>query len=138
MAFVGLNRVAGAQYAQDDTIAASWVTQQLGTNCNLKSIVFIGHMTPAGEVNNALDTYFGSCSTLPTLTISGNAHPTSYCMKKTNERVDLTIEAFQSGPISVSIVQSPSGEHFFHASDADKCNSNSKCPNFVELSCPEA
>jgi hypothetical protein len=138
VAVFGLNRVDGNQWVDDvapTDVNADWVQERLAqdTSCSLKSIVMVVHIVPSTGVNNALNSYFSRCgATLPTLTITGNDHPTSYCMflnSSIQKRVDLTVEAYSSGPIAVSIVRSPSGEHFFHVKDADLVNSNSNCPN---------
>ena len=137
VAVFGLNRVEGNQWVDDvapTDVNADWVKERLAQEaCSLKSIVMVVHIVPSSGVNNALSSYFSRCgATLPTLTITGNDHPTSYCMflnSNIPKRVDLTVEAFSSGPIAVSIVRSPSGEHFIHVKDSDTVNSNSYCPN---------
>ena len=139
VAVFGLNRVSGDQYVDDvadPDVNAVWVTKQLAADtspCSLKSIVLVGHKPPSSDVNSALNAYFSTCGTLPTLTISGNAHPKTYCMDrnaKITERVDLTVEAFEAGPLRVSVVRDENGKDYFHIRDTDLVNSNSNCPQF--------
>ena len=136
VAFIGLNLVAGSNYIENNGVDlnAQWVQQRLlgdSTSCDLKSIVVIGHTRPGSAVNTELSTYFNSCSEIPVLTISGNSHPSTYCMSKNGERLDLTVEAFRSGPILVSVVRDPNGGDYFHIDDADLTNSNTQCPSFA-------
>lgn len=82
-------------------------------------------------MKTALNNYFNSCSILPTLRIAGNAHPKTYCMEKSNEELTLTVEAFRSGPLLVSVVRDPNGSgDYFNVNDADLANSNVNCPSF--------
>jgi hypothetical protein len=136
----GLNRVAGSQYVDDianPDVNAAWVADRLANDmpaCSLKSIVLAAHITPSSDVNDAFDNYFATCGVLPTLTISGNSHPTTYCFNFNagiEKRVDLTVEAFRSGPVRISVVNGPNNEHYFHIQDADLENSNSNCPDFA-------
>ena len=134
-AYFGLNRGQGPQFITDISdvdFNAVWVEQQLAldTTCQLKSVVFISHTGPSSDVRNKLSEYFSRCSTLPTLSIKGNDHPSTYCLSMDIEhQLELTIEAARSGPVLVSIVEDPdSGVHFFHVDDPDKNDSNNACP----------
>ena len=87
------------------------------------------------KIYAVIDDYFDvACggTILPILIITGNAHPVSYCMTKpdNDNRVFLTIEAFRSGPIKVTVVRSPEGEDFFYVEDSQLSGSNDECPNF--------
>ena len=137
----GLNQPGGPSFEEGDgpvgdDLNAEWVADQLAddTTCSLKSIVLVAHKTPSSDVNDALDAYFATCgSILPTLTITGSSHPSTYCFNFDAgivKRVDVTMEAFRSGPLRVSVNRDPNGEDYFHVSDADLADSNSNCPNF--------
>ena len=87
------------------------------------------------KIYDAINDYFDvACggTVLPILVITGNTHPVSYCMSKpdNDNRVFLTIEAFRSGPIKVTVVRSPQGEDFFYVEDSQLSGSNDECPNF--------
>ena len=118
---------------------AAWVTRQLATDttCSIKSIILVAHRTPSSPINDALEDYFGTCGGnghyLPTLTVTGNAHPSTYCLTQNSRPgwVDLTVEALRSGPIRVSIVRDENGGDYFHVDDADLVDSNRNCPVFV-------
>ena len=92
-------------------------------------------------INEYFDVACGG-TVLPILVITGNTHPVSYCMSKPDNRVFLTIEAFRSGPIKVTVVRSPEGEDFFYVEDSQLSGSNDECPNFwtasilLRLDCP--
>ncbi|EJK55704.1 hypothetical protein THAOC_24535 [Thalassiosira oceanica] len=138
-AYFGLNRGQGTQFIGDISevdFNALWVEQQLAldTTCQLKSVVFISHIGPSSDVRNKLSEYFSRCSTLPTLSIKGNDHPSTYCLSMdTEHQLELTIEAARSGPVLVSIVEDPdSGAHFFHIHDPDKNDSSSTCPELKD------
>merc|ERR1712029_1317921 len=92
-----------------------------------------------------VEEYFDNCTQwhgtphrLPLLTVTGNTHPNSYCNTRHVDnilgdvRLDLTTEAFQSGPIHVSVVRDPAGNKgdFFHMEDSDPRDSNRKCPKY--------
>jgi hypothetical protein len=131
--FFGLNLPAGENYIENRSlfdINAQWIEDNLDVEtCNLKSIVLFGHTDPSREVNAKLHNYYNACSTIPTLVIVGNTHPSTYCMKKSDNRFTLTVEAFQSGPLLVSIVHDTDGFHFFHVKDKDLVDSNQSCPD---------
>ena len=137
IAVFGLNRVARDSYISDvapTDFNADWVEEKLAldTSCELESIVFIAQTGLKQVVYDRVNEYFVRCGrTLPTLTVTGDTHPATYCMSKSNERVDLTIEAFRSGPILVTVVRDPDGSgDFFYASDSQLVESNSQCPEF--------
>ena len=70
-----------------------------------------------------------------------DTHPSNYCFSEgsvpgffrdvdnDNEKY-LTIEAFSSGPIQVSVIRDPQNPSvdYFHVEDTQSDNSNSKCP----------
>jgi len=128
----GLNLPAGDNYIKDRSsvdINAQWVEEKLDKDrCNLKSIVLFGQIVQLIGVNAKLHDYYNACSTILTLVIIGNGHPTIYCMKKSENRFTLTVEASQSGPLLVSIVHDTDGLHFFHVKDKDLVDSNQSCP----------
>mmetsp|Transcript_30817 Transcript_30817/g.52631 ORF Transcript_30817/g.52631 Transcript_30817/m.52631 type:complete len:121 (+) Transcript_30817:107-469(+) len=110
-----------------------WVADILSnSSCELESIVILSHTWPKETLYNELNVYFDRCGKiLPTVTITGNTHPKMYCMTKINERIDVTVEAFSSAPLFVSIVRDPTGAHgdFIHIEDPDTTESNSQCPD---------
>ena len=133
VAFFGLNLPAGDNYIENRSLVdinARWVEANLDKDrCNLKSIVIFGHTQPSSLVDSVLQSYYDACSMIPTLFIKGDAHPSTYCMKKLDNRLTLTVEAFHSGPLLLSIVSDTSGNHFFHVKDKDIVNSNRDCPD---------
>ena len=134
----GLNLPAGNTYIKDKSpvdVNAQWVEDQLQKDrCNLKSIVLFSHTGLSEEVKAKLSDYYNACSTIPTLVIMGNGHPSTYCMKRSiqHNRFRLTVEAFQSGPLLVSIVHDKDGNHFFHVKDKDLVDSNGSCPELLK------
>ena len=145
VAFIGLNRVARASYISDvapQDLNALWVEDRLALDsvtCELKSIVIIAQALLKPIIYDKIDDYFNTCGrVLPVLTITGDTHPDSYCMTASRldngvpNRFDLTIEAFRSGPILVSLVRDPTGTtqgDWFHVEDSDPADTNSKCPD---------
>jgi len=134
VAFFGLDYPAGDTYitkkAPQD-LNAVFVKETLASDCDLKSIVMFSHVAPRPAVDDALSAYFKVCGVrLPTLVVLGNAHPSAYCLTRTNERFTLTVEAFKSGPLMVSVVRKEGGGDYFHVTDSDLKNSNSVCPTF--------
>ncbi len=138
IAFFGLDYPAGDAYitkhAPQD-LNAKFVKETLASDesCALRSIVLFSHIAPRSPVDEALDEYFDECGVLPTLTVLGNAHPSTYCLTKKDERLSLTVEAFRSGPVLVSVLRDPKegGGDYFHVADSDLVDSNSKCPKFA-------
>ncbi len=139
IAFFGLDYPAGDTYitkkAPQD-LNAKFVKETLDsdTSCELKSIVMFSHIAPRSPVDDALNDYFNVCErVLPTLVVMGNAHPSTYCLTRKGERFSLTVEAFKSGPLMVSVVRDPKegGGDYFHVTDSDLKNSNSDCPTFA-------
>ncbi len=143
IAFFGLDYPAGESYitkhAPQD-LNAKFVKETLAsdTSCALRSIIMFSHSNPRSPVDDALYEYFDICGVLPTLAVLGNAHPSTYCLTKKNERLSMTVEAFQSGPVLLSVVRDPKagGSDYFHVADSDVVDSNSKCPEFVITSAP--
>ena len=138
IAFFGLDYPAGDTYItknapQDLNQKLVKETLASDTSCELKSIVLFSHVAPRSPVDDSLDDYFNRCGVLPTLTVLGNAHPSTYCLTKKDERFSLTVEAFQSGPLMVSVVRDlkEGGGDYFHVADSDLKNSNSDCPKFA-------
>jgi hypothetical protein len=137
VAFFGLDYPQGDTYITTNApvdLNAKFVKESLAsdTSCELKSIVIFTHVDPEKAVDDELGDYFKRCGVLPILTAVGNAHPKTYCLTKKDERLKLTVEAFQSGPVLVSILRD-SGENggdYFHVADSDLKDSNSDCPNF--------
>eukprot|EP00986_Skeletonema_menzelii_P015030 scaffold10869_cov84-Skeletonema_menzelii.AAC.1 len=106
VAFFGLDYPAGDAYLTSKNapqdLNAEFVRETLAsdTSCELKSIVLFSHMAPESQVEETLDDYFKRCDRdLPILTVMGNAHPSTYCLTKKDERLSLTVEAFRSGPV---------------------------------------
>lgn len=147
VAFFGINRPDGRSYISNkapvDTNEA-WVEHRLGldsssesSSCTFKSIVIIAHSWPKESLyDKVLGEYVDACggTVLPVLSISGNAQPRSHCMTTKDEsdmRVEVTVEAFQSGPLLISVVRDPdNGGDFFHVEDVDSVDSNRRCPAF--------
>ena len=143
IAFFGLNRVARNSYISNrapSDFNADWVEEKLALDlsCDLESIVIIAQSTLKDVVYNKIDEYFARCGTIPSITITGDLHPRTYCMEKTGEHFDLTIEAFKSGPILVSVVRDPTGVRgdYFHVEDSQLTNSNYDCSGFAVTGSP--
>jgi len=140
VAFFGLNMVSGKNYVNNISpvdLNEEWLEYTLSnSSCELESIVLFAHKFPKENLYNKLTAYFDRCEKiLPTVTITGNTHPESYCMTKTNERVDVTVEAYRSSPLLVSIVRDQGGVYgdFVHVEDPDPTVSSFKmCPRFDE------
>jgi hypothetical protein len=139
IAIFGLEMMSGPTYVRDNSpvdINAEWVADRLGNDCSFRSIIILSHKAPNDPIVDALDAYFAGCGgIIPSLVIKGSSHPITYCMERdaSQKRVFLTVEAFQSGPLSVSVVRdySEGGEDYFHVADSDAQNSNSNCPVFA-------
>ena len=134
VAFFGLNSVVGSSYVKDiapEDLNAVWVEQILNmSTCTIKSLVLMTHVEPSSDVDAKLNNYFNRCgSPLPTLFVHGNSHPKTYCMTKTGLTLTITVEAFQSSPLLVSIVRDPAGGDYFHVYDPDPSDSNENCPS---------
>lgn len=138
IAIFGLNTPSGLNYINDYSpvnINAEWVADRLGNDCSFQSIIILSHKTPNDPVFDELDAYFDECGIIPSLVIKGSSHPITYCMERDEDqkRVFLTVEAFQSGPLTVSVVRdySEGGEDYFHVADSDAVISNTNCPVFA-------
>ena len=138
VAFFGLDYPSGDTYITENApedLNAKFVRETLAddTSCGLKSIVMFSHIAPKSDVDDELHDYFDRCESLPTLSVLGNAHPSTYCLTKKSERLSLTVEAFQSGPLFVSLVRDgkDGGGDYFHVADSDLKDSNSYCPDFA-------
>jgi len=143
-AIFGINEPANSQPtgAGTDEANANWITDKLTANGCVSSIVIFGHddsitSGAQSEVRGALNAYYsGTCGAVPTLYVAGDSHPIKYRLsfQETDFPADtvlmLTVEAFQAGPLLVSIVQDPTtGRHFFHVQDTDEPNNpNDVCP----------
>jgi len=142
IAFFGLNRVSFKRISYISDIAtvdlnAEWIEERLSLDigtCSYESIVILAQALLKPIVYDKVDTYFEACGPLPLLTITGDYHPDTFCMTKnsTNTRLDLTVEAFRSGPLLVSVVRDPTGQKgdYFHVDDSDLVDSNSDCPTY--------
>ena len=138
IAILGLNSMSGGTYIRDTSIVdinAEWIADRLGNDCSFQSIIILSHKAPNDPIVDALDAYFAGCGgIIPSLVINGSTHPITYCMERDEDqkRVFLTVEAFQSGPLTVSVVRDPEGGgDYFHVADSDAQNSNSNCPVFA-------
>jgi len=138
IAIIGLNFVSGEAYINSTTINEDWVESSLtSSGCTLKSIVLFAQRLPNQSVYDKVDEYITSCggTSVPVLTITGDIHPSNYCMtQRASDRFDLTIEAFRSGPIHVTIVRDPTGVKgdYFHAQDTQTRPGSYKCPDFED------
>ena len=140
VAFFDINKSDGSTNISSKAyvdINEVWVEDRLGldsTTCTFKSIVIIAHSWPKESLYDKIDEYFDACgATLPILSISGNTQPRTYCMTQnaTSTRVNVTVEAFESGPLLISVVRDPDGGgDFFHVEDVDLTDSNRQCPSF--------
>ena len=139
IAIFGLNTPSGDTYASDYSVPdlnAEWVADRLGNDCSFQSVIFLSHKTPKSAVLDVIDQDFvDRCGRiLPSLVIKGSSHPKEYCMSHdvADKRTLLTVEAFSSGPVTVSVVRDPDGTgDYFHVEDSQLSNSNSQCPDFV-------
>jgi len=141
IAIFGLNKV-GNRFSYISDVApvdlnAEWVEERLSLDsntCSYKSIVILAQALLKPIVYDKVDAYFEACGALPLLTITGDYHPETFCMNKnsTNTRLDLTVEAYKSGPLLVSVIRDPTGEKgdFFHVDDSDLVDSNYYCPTY--------
>ena len=135
-----MNRVGLESYISDVApvdLNAEWVEDRLSLDavtCTIESIVIIAQTLLKPIVYDKVDAYFDACGSLPLLTITGDYHPKNFCMTRdvTNTRLDLTVEAFRSGPILVSVVRDPTGRRgdYFHFYDSDLVDSNKRCPTY--------
>eukprot|EP01083_Nonionella_stella_P024110 66678_1 len=138
VAFFGLNAVRGGKYLSRTTINEDWVEDRLGLDqgCTIESIVLLSQFMPEQTIFDRVDQYFEGCGEvdLPILTITGEHHPGIYCLtRSSNNRFDLTIEAFRSGPVKVSVVRDPSGVRgdYFQVEDTQVGSGNYACPRFA-------
>ena len=139
IAIFGLQRVGGDSYANDVSpvdINAEWVADRLGNDCSFQSVIFLSHKDPVPAVLDIIDIDFAErCNRiLPSLIVKGSRHPVNYCMDHDEDvkRTELTVEAFFSGPLKVSVVRDPEGGgDYFHVEDSQLANSNANCPAFV-------
>ena len=135
----GLNTPAGVNYISNYSpvdINAEWVADRLGNDCSFQSVIFLSHKVPTDAVLDVIDKDFAeNCNRiLPSLIIRGSSHPTTYCLDHDEDvkRTDLTVEAFFSGPLLISVIRDPKGTgDYFHIEDSQLANSNSQCPDFV-------
>ena len=140
IAFFGLNRVSRESYISNRApvdLNAEWVEDHLSLDnitCTIKSTVIIAQALLKPIVYGKIDAYFDACGSIPLLTITGDVHPKNFCMTRDipNTRLDLTVEAFRSGPILVSVVRDPTGRRgdYFHFYDSDPVDSNKRCPTY--------
>jgi len=139
VAFFGINRPDRESHVSDRADVdpnESWVEERLAlASCDaLDSIVIISHSPPKESLYGRAEERFARCggAVLPVLTVSGNAQPRTYCMTRDaagRERVAVTVEALQSGPLLISVVRDPDGGgDFFHVEDVDPVDSNRRCP----------
>jgi len=138
VAVFGINKPDRRSYISDRAPVDAnelWVEQRLGldSSCSFKSIVIFAHSWAKESLYGKINEYFDACggATLPILSISGNTQPTAYCMSKnaTNTRVNVTVEAFSSAPLLISVVRDPNGSgDYFHVEDVDQTGSNRQCP----------
>jgi hypothetical protein len=94
-----------------DTFNADWISSNLSGK-SLNTIVVVGHAVTSSNMLAVLDNY----TNIPTLYLKGNEH--SYCQRFLNQSrfpklLELTVDAFSSPPILISLVQTSSGEYFF-------------------------
>ena len=139
IAIFGLNNPAGENYISYHSpvdINAEWVSDRLGDDCSFQSVIFLSHKEPTQAVLDVIDIDFAErCNRiLPSLIIRGSRHPATYCMDHDEDvkRTDLTVEAYFSGAILVSVIRDPLGSgDYFHVDDSQVENSNYLCPDFV-------
>jgi hypothetical protein len=109
IAFIGITEPL--QEVNYDTFNADWISSNLSGR-SLNAIVIVGQAATSSNVLAVLDNY----TNIPTLYIKGNEH--SYCLRFLNQSrfpklLELTVDAFSSPPILISLVRASSGEYFF-------------------------
>lgn len=152
VAIFGLNRPDRESYISNIAPTDAnevWVSSQLSNDvtCSFQSIVLISHAWLKESLYQTIENeYFDRCNrTVPILSISGNTQPRSYCMSVeenqqlgagTALRVNVTVEAFKSAPLLISVVRDPlsssvstSGGDYFHVEDIDLSDQNNVCPD---------
>jgi len=141
IAFFGLNRVGNRMsYISDIAtvdLNGEWVNERLSlvnTTCPYESIVILAQALLKPVVYDMVDIYIEACGLLPLLVITGDYHPDTFCMtkKETDHRLELTVEAYRSGPLLVSVIRDPTGlkGDYFHVDDSDLVDSNRDCPTY--------
>ena len=138
IAIFGLNTPSGLNYISNYSpvdINAEWVADRIGNDCSFQSVIFLSHKDPMPAVLDVIDIDFAErCNRiLPSLVVKGSRHPRVYCMKHDEDvkRTELTVEAYFSGPLKVSVVRDPEGGgDYFHVEDSQVANSNANCPDF--------
>ena len=139
IAIFGLSTPSGDNYINDYSLVninAEWVADRLGDDCSFQSVIFLSHKDPVPAVLDVIDIDFAErCNRiLPSLIVKGSRHPVNYCMDHDEDlkRTELTVEAYFSGPLTVSVVRDPEGGgDYFHVEDSQLANSNANCPVFV-------
>ena len=134
--FLSINRVSVDQkeewIGQEDA-NEEWVSSALADDrdCSIKSIVLFSQGSLVADfVETTMSAYFARCGDKPLLNVKGDTHPDQYCMNKNSDKDQfvLTVEAYKAAPIIVSVVESPNGDHYFHAVSALPGNGDG-CPD---------
>ena len=143
VAFFGISQPESPSHTVDAAATEAnerWVEEHLSadrTACTFRSIVLLSHTPPHESLYDTIDEYFEACgAVLPILSVSGGARPRTYCMSHdvAKARVHVTVEAFEAGPLLISVVRDPQGGgDFFHVEDTDPNDSNRQCPSFSEV-----
>ena len=140
VAFLGINKVSTmfvGEWAGQAEQNKLWITSQLAEqSCDLQSIVlFTQAEIDDLFLDEAFGPYFGRCGTKPFLNVRGDTHPDQFCMNRDdNGRFLLTVEAYKSPPLFVSIVQDPDGRHYFNVVSTSPDTVGTGCPtSFVDF-----
>ena len=144
-AFFGIN---DPQESSDTPLMAdlneanvAFLTTHLQASPCASSIVIVSHYDDIrDEVAESLNDYYSTeCGPVPTLYIAGNSHWRKYRMEFMSKSTFpdenvllLTTEAFEAGPLLISIVEGENGMHYFHVEDTDGVDydedTNRVCP----------
>jgi len=138
--FFGLNTIARESYINTTMINENWVENHLSaSNCTIESIVILSQATKQ-TVFDKMNEYLDECSIanegvdIPVLSITGDVHPETYCLTRLGNRFDLTVEAFKSDSVKVSVVLDPSGSRgdYFQVNDTQIKDKNNVCPSLFD------
>ena len=145
-AFFGINDPQASDRAPvnadlADANAAFLTTHLQASPCANSIVIFSHYDGISDEVAGALSDYYATeCGPVPTLYVGGNSHWRKYRLEFVSKSTFshenvllLTTEAFEAGPLLVSIVEGDNGMHYFHIEDTDGADydedTNRVCPS---------
>jgi len=109
IAFFGITQTDSSTSSSYDWVNADWVSSKL-RNKSPKAVVIFGHATLSSAVRRELD------DKVPTLYVQGNDH--AYCYRFMDDNwLELTVDAYKSPPLIISIRKDDYGKHFFEVED---------------------